>query len=330
MAEDKAAWVQRQIAALIALGDTPLDAQRIVQRVLRQAGAERGLDDLVSVDAAHFDAQITDEDIRDAQADWYASEDVPTALKRLLDAQARNAPGPFREGVASQFEEAPPRSLLQSYIWDETVGRYRYMRNGQFVARSRIMKLLSRSISQREERIAAGTRALSEGAISSSTFVQRTELLLKRQYLQNAALGVGGWERLTPEIMADLEGRLETEFGRVIKMSEQLAKGEISQAQALNRTRMYLGNARAMYFTYERQGLGPAPEGFVYLERRTLGVAEHCIDCVTFAQLGWQPLGTLPVPGAQSSCDGNCRCEMERELFSSEDALVLQQRGLMA
>lgn len=45
-------------------------------------------------------------------------------------------------------------------------------------------------------------------------------------------------------------------------------------------------------------------------ERRVLGAADHCSDCIRWAALGWQPIGTLPPIGA-SICRANCHCHFE-------------------
>jgi hypothetical protein len=43
-------------------------------------------------------------------------------------------------------------------------------------------------------------------------------------------------------------------------------------------------------------------------ERRELGDAEHCEDCIGYAEMGWQPIGTLPEPGEASVCRSRCKC----------------------
>lgn len=45
-------------------------------------------------------------------------------------------------------------------------------------------------------------------------------------------------------------------------------------------------------------------------ERRVLGFAEHCPDCVNETAKGWQPIGTLRAIG-DSVCLSNCRCHFE-------------------
>lgn len=46
-------------------------------------------------------------------------------------------------------------------------------------------------------------------------------------------------------------------------------------------------------------------------ERRRLGLVErHCPDCLDYAAMGWQPIGTLP-PIGDSLCRSNCDCRFE-------------------
>ncbi|MBU2051243.1 MAG: hypothetical protein KKH61_20035 [Gammaproteobacteria bacterium] len=46
-------------------------------------------------------------------------------------------------------------------------------------------------------------------------------------------------------------------------------------------------------------------------ERRVLGAADHCPDCIEYAEMDWQPIGTLPDPGVGSVCQSNCHCHKE-------------------
>jgi hypothetical protein len=36
-----------------------------------------------------------------------------------------------------------------------------------------------------------------------------------------------------------------------------------------------------------------------------------CPDCVMFGRIGWQPIGTLPMPGKECQCHDRCRCSVE-------------------
>lgn len=80
MAHEK--WADGQIAALIDCGIDPADAQATVSRVLAQL--PEGADPATWLPPVP--EGVTQADIDDARADWYASEAVPPKFKRLLDA----------------------------------------------------------------------------------------------------------------------------------------------------------------------------------------------------------------------------------------------------
>jgi hypothetical protein len=207
-----------------------------------------------------------------------------------------------------------PSSLLPGYTWEPATGRYRGV-DGRFVARTRITDLLGDAINQNERQMLRNVTAYSEGGIDPRTWAITQSAMLKREYLQNAALGAGGWDRLTASDYGRIGGKLRAEYGRIANLAGQIAAGEVTLPQALNRVHMEQGGARSIFFATDRDHK-PAPDvGIVRIQRRVLGEAEHCDDCVGFYEQGWQPEGALPVPGEGSICNGNCRCDlMEREV----------------
>ncbi len=87
---DRDRWAEDQIADLVEAGTDALDAEKVVTAAL--AAIPMGEDPATYTQtsmAAGRDAEITDEDIADARADWYASDEVPQRYKRLLDAKER-------------------------------------------------------------------------------------------------------------------------------------------------------------------------------------------------------------------------------------------------
>ena len=210
--------------------------------------------------------------------------------------------------------------LLQGYYWDRRNQNYIRAATGRFVARGRIIELLEKSVQGRERRLYEGVRRLVDGRRSPQTFLTYSKLMLKRQYLQEAALAAGGWDRLTPTDYGRVGGKLQAQYRRLAEMTQGIRDGEVSEAQALNRMQMYMGNARAEYFEVERGRLPLVPQGQARIERRRLGIADHCDDCLNYADMGWQPEGALPVPTQGSQCDGNCRCTLERAVVDAERA----------
>lgn len=85
---DRDRWAEDQMADLIEAGVDVLDAEKIVAAAL--AAIPLGEDPATYTQtpmAAARDAEVTDEDIADARADWYASDAVPQRYKRILDAK---------------------------------------------------------------------------------------------------------------------------------------------------------------------------------------------------------------------------------------------------
>lgn len=209
--------------------------------------------------------------------------------------------------------EAGPAELVKGYIYDTSVSRYRNLATGRLVSRSRIIDLMESSTASRARSIQQGTVAMMEERISPSTWLSRSSSMLKREYLQQAALGAGGWDRLTPADYGRIGGRLRGEYGRMARLAQEVRDGTVTPAQALNRIDMYMGNARQQFWLTERERLSRPKEGMATLERRILDKqAQNCPDCITYYDQGWQPAGVLPVPSQACVCDGNCRCTLER------------------
>ena len=58
------------------------------------------------------------------------------------------------------------------------------------------------------------------------------------------------------------------------------------------------------YMQHQEQG---------YKEMRRVGVQDKktCKDCTRYHEAGWQPIGSLPMPGKGCTCFDNCRCSIE-------------------
>lgn len=162
------------------------------------------------------------------------------------------------------------------------------------------------------------TTAFHEGRIAPAVWVEQMSTNIKRLHLQNRALGAGGWDRLTQADYGAIGGRLRVEYQRLGDFAVAIQNGDSSIAQSLNRVNMYAGTARRQYWqSLESRQL--APPGMVTLEKRNLGRAEHCDDCVEYYNMGWQLIGTMPEPGDGSACMSNCQCTKEYRQVRSEE-----------
>lgn len=199
--------------------------------------------------------------------------------------------------------------VLPGYTWAAESSRYRSLSTGRFVARRDILGLVGGQVRGAEGRLANLTTAFHEGRLSGSVWMEQMSTELRRLHLQNSALGAGGWDRLTPRDFGRVGGRLQADYRRLEGFAAAIQNGELTLPQALSRTNLYVGNARVQFWEAERDRLVAAP-GMAIVERRVLGDAEHCSDCLGYYDRGWQPVGSLPVPGQQSQCLTYCRCNM--------------------
>ena len=224
------------------------------------------------------------------------------------------------DGREQLLLEAGP---LPGYAYDPKSARYRNLETGRYVARREVLNLLAASTRAYERELRAGVAAFHRGQIDQSTFLARSMDLLKRQYVQNAALGAGGWDRLGAAEYGRLGGRLRSEYGYLRNFAQEIANGEVTLEQAINRINLYIGHARAEFFVQERDKLPDAEAGAVWVERRILADVKHCEQCVEYANRGWQYEGVLPLPTEDCDCDGNCRCELERKQVPEAEAAEL-------
>lgn len=168
--------------------------------------------------------------------------------------------------------------------------------------------------------------AVSEGRLAPAWAAEQMRTELRRAHLQNRALAVGGWDRLTPADFGSVGRRLRDDYPRVIDLVRGLQDGKVSLPQAMNRITGYAGSARLECLEAERQRL-LAGTGEALLMIRDLGVAEHCDSCVEYYQQGWQ--ADLPLPGEQSECGVRCRCSIRYREVTAERAgeLIGTRRG---
>lgn len=93
MAIDRGAWARRETRSLLDLGVPFDDAAKAVAWLLRVVPQDEDPDTYIIPDAVwDAEAVVTDEDIADARADWYARRDNGPEWKGILDAVAEETP----------------------------------------------------------------------------------------------------------------------------------------------------------------------------------------------------------------------------------------------
>ncbi len=173
---------------------------------------------------------------------------------------------------------------------------------------SELMAALEAFLAFWRDRVAAASKKLIFGKMP----ILRWERSMRQAVLMaHGAAGVlasGGFASITEAEWGVLEKIVGQQMALLDRFKAQILSGQQPlDGRLLVRARMYVDAARG---THEeiRRGLF-AQRGYKE-ERRVLGVAEHCPDCLAYAALGWQPIGTLP-PIGDSACKTNCHCHFE-------------------
>lgn len=191
------------------------------------------------------------------------------------------------------------------YQWNERAQRYVDARTRRFVSGEAIRDALNEVIGVARQRIDADAIALQQGTISLAEWQTRMAQHTKQIHVLSAAAGRGGWAQMTPADWGATGGALKRQFAFLQNFAMEVQSGaQKLTGQFLRRARMYADAGRRTYENIKRrasQVIGNTEE------RRVLGVADHCPDCVDYAGRGWQPIGTLP-PIGDSVCRTNCHC----------------------
>jgi len=109
-----------------------------------------------------------------------------------------------------------------------------------------------------------------------------------------------------------LVGDTTVEFQELFEESPQdfLEGSLISWPRVLSRVVRYLANPSYSFFSlgdyYVRR-----EQGYKQMRRVPVQDRRTCPDCTRFGRLGWQTIGTLPMPGQDCRCYDQCRCRIE-------------------
>lgn len=129
-----------------------------------------------------------------------------------------------------------------------------------------------------------------------------------RSHIQATIAGKGGILRTRLSDWRTAARQIQQELTYLRQFAQDVAAGSLSAAQIAARSALYSNHAQVSFWA--ARDAGQKQQGFTQ-ERRVLGLAEHCPDCVGYASRGWVPIGTLPSPGDGSVCRANCKCVKE-------------------
>lgn len=208
------------------------------------------------------------------------------------------------------------RTRTSPHRWNAEAGRYTDS-SGRFVPKQAEVRALESRIDAGVEQVLAITAGVRAGVVTVDEWQLGVAVELRRMHTQAAALGRGGWQQMTPSDWGKIGNKLRREYNYLNGFAGDIDR--LSDAQIDVRLELYVSG---IWSSYWKGADGAMSEAGMTEERRVLTNAEHCVDCEALASLGWQPLGSLPVPGENTVCRHNCRCRMEYRKLEAEEEII--------
>lgn len=167
--------------------------------------------------------------------------------------------------------------------------------------------------------IDAAMTAYARGKVPLATLRNNLQSILRRQAVAAAVIGVGGVGNLTDRVLYAVQRQLSVQFELLDGFINSLSERSLTQRDR-SRALLYANASHMISQTAQRQfSLDTYGEENLE-ERRVLGGAEHCEDCLAYASEGWVDAGTLPAPGEGSVCGASCRCTIEYRVKTIDQA----------
>jgi hypothetical protein len=197
--------------------------------------------------------------------------------------------------------------LTPEYRWNEAAERY-IAPTGRFVPQGDVRYALENVVKAGQAEMRQLAQDLAAGRIDVGLWQTQMAEQMKVLHTAAAAAARGGWAQMSQADWCATGQLLRQQYEYLQKFAAQVASGEQSLGpQFMRRAGMYGDAARNTHEAMRRRLMRQS--GYDE-ERRVLGPAEHCDDCLEYAAEDWQEIGSLP-PIGDSACLTNCHCHFE-------------------
>lgn len=189
----------------------------------------------------------------------------------------------------------------------------RYTVGGRFVSEAEIDGLAWAERNALGTKLENLTKQLVNEKIDLPEWENRFADTLKKSHIRMAILASGGRQRTGLNSYGIAGRHLKEEYGYLNNFAQALANGELSEQQALYRSRLYAQSTAQTY--YDVYHFAKQREGFKVGWRTTDPAAKHCRECPSYSNSTWTPIEQITPKGAKCSCRGNCRCRIRYRRF---------------
>lgn len=194
---------------------------------------------------------------------------------------------------------------LPGYAYDKRLRNYVNVASGRMVKRREITDMLRSVVDEAGQAMREFGRLAANGEISPREFYEAMQLTVRQAYNASAALGKGGWGQMTQADWGMNGYRLRLEYENLRNFAQALEAGELSEAQAGARAKLYADSAFARYWEIRHEAEKNA--GTQEARLLTAGDDRVCDLCLAEQAKRWQPIGEIKLP----TLHAGCRCEVE-------------------
>ena len=203
---------------------------------------------------------------------------------------------------------------LPKFSFEKKSQRYRFKtgdRAGQFVSKAKVRSLVEERIQQERDALDRLAANLVNESIRLQDFEKGVAKRLKNLHIQSYILGKGGEGVYDNRVdKAAIAQKLETEYRYLRRFTEQIKRGELTEAQIRARTKSY---GSAAYGTQQQGTAAGHKDNDYNYEKNILSAVENCWECEYLSYLGVVRIGQISrvQPPGTRICFANCRCHIE-------------------
>lgn len=202
---------------------------------------------------------------------------------------------------------------MPEYYWDPSVSRFRDDL-GQFVANDVVQGYVEDSLFSTANALDPLVEITLSGDLTPDQLENRIREDLKREYLRQYYLGIGGRAQMTQADYGSIGGDLAYQYRKLSGFIEEIAAGDLSEAQIRARLRMYVNSARQAFEKAKHKAKVAA--GYTHMRWVLEPSVENCDGCIEFANMGWVAIEDRPYedcrPGTGCTpCLTSCACHVE-------------------
>ncbi|MEM6432395.1 MAG: hypothetical protein AAF773_00840 [Cyanobacteria bacterium P01_D01_bin.115] len=262
-------------------------------------------------------------DIPTQDVDWNSSAAI-AQLEAAIEA-ARGEPGALSRLLETGISATLALAFASGPGIRYVINQQRYLQGRTPVPDERIERWRRQESAQASrESFRLGQQYL-RGDITLQQFERRLGRIVVNRTLRSARAGAGGSlndrHRSGVRDLLYGDGPGEGSLRRIPDFMRAISAGEVSDAQFLQRSRLYGANTHQAYALAEH--INRAASG-AWEARRTLGANQnHCPDCPALISRGWQPANEVTPRGIDCRCQANCLCQVTYRRVSLSDRLPI-------